>query len=216
MRNVAIGIAAVLLMLALAPQSYIDEIKTIQDTEEGTAESRRFLWHAAVNMWLDHPVIGVGGGGSNFLVGKYQPRDPRFDHPSYRLRNWSGQAVHSLYFQLLAELGSLGVILYGSMVYLHFRILSRLRKEVTRRTARGDPLRRWTELCAGSLAGAMTGFLVPAAFVSVLQYPYVWYLSAFALALDRVVRFELDARPARRRAPAAARRAGAAPRATPA
>lgn len=193
-RNILIGLAAILAFLVFAPAEYLDEIKTIQDTEEGTAESRRFLWEAGFNMWKDNPVIGVGGGGSNWLVGKYQPTDPKYDHPSYRERDWSGQALHSLYFQLLSELGTVGVLLYGGMIYLHFRVLNRLRRFVAGRTRKNDPLRRETELYAGCLAGAMVGFLVPALFISVLSYPYVWYLSAFALALDRAVRSALDQR----------------------
>jgi len=195
-RNIAIGIASILAFLVFAPAEYIEEIKTIQDTQGGTAESRRFLWDAAVNMWKDNPVIGVGGGGTLWLIGEYQPTDPKYDHPSYRLRNWSGQAVHSLYFELLAEFGIVGILLYGGMVYLHFRVLNRLRRDVARRTSKTDPLRRETELFAGCLAGAMVGFLVPAIFVSVLTYPYLWYLSAFTLALDRTTRFELERRAA--------------------
>jgi O-antigen ligase len=201
LQNIAVGIAAIVAFMAFAPAQYIDEIRSIQETQEGTAETRRFLWDAAIGMWKDSPIIGVGGGGSSFLVGKFQPRDAKYDHPSYRERNWSGQAVHSLYFQLLAEMGSVGVALYGAMVYLHFRTLNRLRRDVARETSPRDPLRRDTELYAGALAGGMIGFLAPAAFISVLHYPYVWYLSAFALALDRGVRAELARRvPARHRA----------------
>jgi hypothetical protein len=57
-----------------------------------------------------------------------------------------------------------------------------------------DPLRVETEMYIGALGGAMLGFLVPGLFLSVLYYAFAWYLSAFAIALDRGVRAEVAAR----------------------
>ena len=70
------------------------------------------------------------------------------------------------------------VVMYGSRVSMHSK----------------DPLRVETEMYIGALGGAMLGFLVPGLFLSVLYYLFAWYLSAFAIALDRGVRAEVAAR----------------------
>ncbi|MCH2184762.1 O-antigen ligase family protein, partial [Myxococcota bacterium] len=143
-RNIALGLVAILAFFVFAPQEYIDEIESIQNTDQGTAETRQFLWEAGFNMWKDNPIIGVGGGGSNFLIGRYQPipEGGGYDAREYIERSWAGTALHSFYVQLLAEFGLAGVFLYGSLAYLHFRGLSRLRREVADRLHPRHPLRR--------------------------------------------------------------------------
>ena len=194
-RNIALGLVAILAFFVFAPQEYIDEIRSIQNTNKGTAETRQFLWEAGFNMWKDNPIIGVGGGGSNFLIGRYQPVPDGDGYVSrdYSERSWAGSALHSFYVQLLAEFGLAGVFLYGALAYLHFTGLARLRRDVAAVLPPRHPLRRETELLTGSFAGAMVGFLVPALFLSVVNYPYLWYIGGFGLAIQRTVRLQLAA-----------------------
>jgi O-antigen ligase len=195
-RSIVVFAVSIAAFFALAPQKYIDEIKTLTDTSGGTVETRRFLWDTAYNMWRDYPLIGVGGGNFTFLAGEYQPRGGAYQKPEYLERNWSGTTVHSLYFELLSEMGIAGVILFAVVVGGHFRLLIRLRRDVLDRTTEGDPLQKECLLYARALMGAMVGYLAPGAFVSVLYYPYPWYLSALAVAADRSIRAELEAREA--------------------
>ena len=58
------------------PTSYKGKSRRSSRTSRTTqAESRTFLWKAAWNMWLDHPVVGVGVENFNWNVGLYQPRE---------------------------------------------------------------------------------------------------------------------------------------------
>ena len=191
-RNLLLGLVVIAIFFAAAPQEYIDEIESIQNTEQGTAETRQFLWSAGYNMWKSHPILGVGGGGSNFLIGRYQPDGEEYSSKDYTERSWGGSALHSAYVQLLAEFGLVGVFLYTGMVILHFKGMSRLRREVSAALPPRHPLVNQVEMYAGGLSGAMVGFLVPALFLSVVGYPYIWYISAFGLALDRVMRARLE------------------------
>ncbi|MCW8886456.1 MAG: O-antigen ligase family protein [Motiliproteus sp.] len=95
--------------------------KTILYFEEGVAEgsagSRLEMWRGAWNMFLEHPLMGVGKEG-------YRPEAERmkaeglfntdvYDHP------------HNDFLNLLAELGVMGgiafVLLYGLFVYFFTR-----------------------------------------------------------------------------------------------
>jgi O-antigen ligase len=189
LRSLAAVVVGLVFVFAFAGQEYIDEMKTIQQTDEGTAKGRKFLWASAFNMYLDHPVLGVGASNSSFLIGRYQPTD--FEGREYNERDWSGMALHSAWFQLLSEHGTVGVILYVYMLWLQFIMILRLRRDVRRRSDVPDDLRRQVESFGIGVNGAVASFIGSATFLSVLYYPYVWYFTAFAAALDLAVRREL-------------------------
>jgi O-antigen ligase len=192
---IAVAAGATVLLVA-APdagrtgESYRDRIMSMFDTEEGTAEGRRFLWGAARNMWKANPVVGVGGGNFTFLVGQYQPTD--FDDREFVERNWSGTVTHSFYFQVLAEHGTVGILLVAYIVGAHFWTLRRLRRRVRAASGLPDDVRRDAEMYSGALGGAVVGYCVAGAFLSVAYYPYLWYFSAMAVALEAAVGREID------------------------
>ena len=184
----AIG-AGVLIVYASASQEYVDEMWSIQKTDEGTAKGRKFLWAAAYNMWLDHIVMGVGAANSAFLIGRYQPTD--FEGREYNERDWSGMALHSAWFTLLSEHGAGGVLIFAWLLWLHFTTVHRLRRDVRARGDVPDDLRRQVETFGIGVNAAIISFVGSATFLSVLYYPYLWYFTAFAGALDLAVRREL-------------------------
>jgi len=206
-RNTAILALAGVLVVVLAPAtgrkggSYLQVMGTIGDSDEGTAKGRRFLWEAAVNMWKAHPVLGVGGGNFAYNVGRYQPTD--FEGADYLERDWSGTVTHSTYFQVLAEHGTLGILLVAWVIIAHFWTLRRLRRDVRARRDLPADLRRDVEIYGGGLAGAVAAFCAAGAFLSVAYYPYVWYFSAMAVALNVAVRRELSVAAAEVTAPPA-------------
>lgn len=195
-RGLAVLAVALALIAATAAdkgrtgESYMDRVNSIFKPDEGTAEARRFLWSTARNMWKANPILGVGGGNFTFLVGEYQPLD--FDEPQYLERNWSGTATHSTYFQIAAEQGSVGLLLFGYILWAHLRTIRRLRRQAA--SVRGIPpeVRRDADLYGGALGGAMVGFCVAGAFLSVPYHPYFWYFSAMAVALEAAVRREVS------------------------
>jgi O-antigen ligase len=158
-------------------------------TDEGTAEGRQFLWTAAWNMWTANPILGVGAGNSAFLVGRYQPT--HFNKRDYLERNWSGSAVHSVFFEVLAEHGTVGIVILGYIIGSHFRTIRRVRRQSASHPWLPSDVRRDAELYGGALAGAVVGFCAAGAFLSVTYYPYLWYLSAMAVALEHMVQREV-------------------------
>ncbi|MBY0401157.1 O-antigen ligase family protein [Myxococcota bacterium] len=178
-------IAGFIFFLA-APQQYIDEILSIEketsgEIEDGTADARMFLWTAALNMWKANPVLGVGAGNSRFRTGEFQPD---WEGSMYSERDWSGTAIHSGLFEALSELGSVGILLYGSFVANHFTVLRRVRRRVRKTKGLPDALSREMEMYAGALAGGMVGYLASGLFLSVAYHPYAFYFSALSLGLS--------------------------------
>jgi len=192
---VAMALAAALLMI-VAPtkgrtgESYSERLNTMFNTNDGTAETRQFLWAVARNAWKANPILGVGGGNFPFVAGRYQPTEG-YDQRMYFERDWSGTAVHSLYFQVLAEHGSVGIVILGYIVWVHFRTIRRSRQQIIFQPKIPPDLRRDVELYSGALGGAVIGYCAAGAFLSVAYYPYLWYFSAMAVALENWVRSEL-------------------------
>ena len=176
----------------LGCESYGSRMSTMFNTNEGTAEGRRFLWAAARNMWMDNPILGVGVGNFKHLAGRYQPKEG-YEKPEYQDRDYSGTVTHSLYFQLLAETGSVGILLLASVLWAHFQTLRRSRRQIASQPNVSDDLKRDVELYSGALGGAVIGYCAAGAFLSVAYYPYLWYFSAMAVALDTSIQRELAA-----------------------
>jgi len=173
-RRVRIGLAlagAVALLLALAPASYWTEMRTMFDSHDATREERLRSWEQARAVWRDNPVLGVGPGNVAWVIARYESYDTRLTH------SLGGRAVHSLYFELLADLGLVGAALYGSLAVL---LLVRCAA-----IARGRDVMHahaWARAIPCSLIACLTTGI----FLSVLYYPHLYLMVALTLAIPRL------------------------------
>ncbi len=161
------------LVIAVAPSQYWERIETIKDTDSGTAQIRRNNWAAARRMFYDSPIWGVGGNNFGVLLPEYATEYSRERRPT----RW-GRAAHSMYFQLLADFGLLGVVLIGSVLLRNFRDV----RQVISLSRHGHCSASIGQL-ANSLRVSWVGFLVPAIFLSVLGYPHLYYLTALTVVV---------------------------------
>jgi O-antigen ligase len=194
-RNLALLAVAALVFYASVTPSYRAEVASIfENKEHDTGEARVFLWRTAWTMYLDHPVVGVGVGNFNWNTGRYQLRAKtgRFASREYIERDWTMAAVHSLYFTILSETGTIGSLLALGMIYEHFATIRRTRKFVAGHASASPRVRRETTLYGVGLSMAMVGFLTAGAFLSVAYYPYFWMLSGLSVAWERATRAEIE------------------------
>jgi len=161
------------LVMAVAPSEYWSRMETIKETDQGTALGRRNAWGAARRMFYDSPIWGVGGYNAGILLPDYLLDVA----PDQRGREW-GRAIHSMYFQLLSEFGLIGVLLIGQVLFLSFRDL----RQVLFLSREGGCSASIGQL-ADSLRVSWVGFLVSAVFISVLQYPHLYYLTALTIVV---------------------------------
>jgi O-antigen ligase len=203
LRNFSLAAVGGLLFYLLIPAEYKGEVASIQETDSGTADQRLFYWTAATSMWVANPVLGVGAGNSPWNMGTYQPRrnSGRFSEPVYQERDYTMTAVHSAFFQILAETGTVGSVLFVMMIVGHFKTLRQTRRRVQRDPRASPALRRENELYTIALGAATVGFLTSGAFLSVAYYAYPWYFCAFGVAWQRAVQLELARSQALRPAP---------------
>ncbi|MBK7090651.1 MAG: O-antigen ligase family protein [bacterium] len=165
-----------------APSSYWSEVQSITDTEEATANSRLNYWMAAVRMFADHPLTGVGAGNGPLRMPEYVTgfRDPA--------TQW-GRTFHGTLPLVLAETGFLGILCYLMM----FAVAVRGMMVVQRKYGNDHRTDEWT--LASALTGGMVGWMASATFLSAAYYPHLWTLFAMSGVLMRISKSKVEATP---------------------
>lgn len=168
----AVVISIFLAMFMFAPSSYWDEAKTIQDIDQGTADTRIRYWKAGFRMFRDHPIVGVGAdnGGVHMPMYIQGSGDPN--------TQW-GRAFHGTIPQIVAELGTLGSFFYFAMIIIAFKLLYRIKK---RKVGEGGD--DFSQYMANSIIGSLIAYFACATFLSTAYYPHLWtlYTLTFILA----------------------------------
>ncbi|MFW5775420.1 MAG: O-antigen ligase family protein [Chitinivibrionales bacterium] len=155
-------------------EAYWNEMETVTDTQESTAQKRLLFWEAGWDMFLDNP-LGVGGNN-------YQVRIPEYQSPEFR-RDMYGVVAHSLWFTLMPELGIVGVILFVILLVFNLRSLFFMLK-LTEGVDRCDGI--YLQALARAFIAGFAGFFASGTFVSVLYYAHYWYLTAFIIAAEEI------------------------------
>lgn len=173
-----LGVGAVLL-LALATPQYLDRMSTITNYDtESSAHARTLAWNSAIRMAIDHPLNGIGPGGFPNAFGMFY-RPPGVGRTQMRWMN-----AHSIYFQLLGEVGfpalALLLVIFLSNMRTNFRIA---------RALYGDE-KRECEFMSGKLYthlnGSLIGLAVAGAFLSALYYPHLYVVAALSTAAQLI------------------------------
>jgi O-antigen ligase len=76
---------------------------------DDTAQTRLWTWGEAIKAWKERPTFGWGP--ENFSVAFDKYFDPRFFNPNGSSETWFDRA-HSVFFDYLAETGTLGLLAY--------------------------------------------------------------------------------------------------------
>jgi probable O-glycosylation ligase (exosortase A-associated) len=180
----AAGLAALLILfLAVMPEQYWERIESIRGYRtEGSAQGRLDAWNGALEMFADHPLVGVGADNFNRTFGE------RYNRTSAR---WT--AAHSLYFQTIGELGLAGSVFLVWFVARNFLDLARLRRRL-KNQPRGSPPHQLYLITLGIECG-MVSYLVTTIFLNSLLYPHIWHFSAMtAIATNCLARVEREGR----------------------
>lgn len=199
MALIGVGVLAVIVGL-MAGATFWDEMATTADTDEGTASHRKDLWRIATYMFMSYPLTGVGPGNFLWRIQDFETMEiiERYGH------SLGGTAVtHSLYFEILSELGSAGVILFALIAVRNFRDLKEIKQRVQQAIDRETPLvnncdgiaprvdsngtLKLLHSYAQGIDAAFIAFLVCSAFISTLYYSYFWIYSALVASLKLVI-----------------------------
>jgi O-antigen ligase len=110
----AMAILAIGIWVAL-PEQYKARYGTITDEQvDASSQGRLDAWKAGLGMFMEKPIYGVGPGA---FAAAYMERDGIWLYS------------HSLYIEIIASTGLLGLITWCFFMYQFFRWLSRMKRQ---------------------------------------------------------------------------------------
>lgn len=181
---------AVMFMALFAPQTYWDEISsTTSDetmSEEGTGGARLYTWGIGMEMFYSNPIIGIGQGNFPWTVELYEAGEKFHD------RSFAGREAHSAWVTLIAELGLVGIVIVGGMLFQCYRDLAFVRKTFARprmREKHGQIMKQGEDVrmyLARAMEGSLIGYIMSSVFISTLWYPSMWIMMGFVVALRNI------------------------------
>ena len=185
--TIIVAIMISVLYFSASPK-YWQEVRSIKEEniQKGTGEDRWYLWNISWRMFLDHPIIGVGQGNAPWHISEYEPPGGIYG------RSRAGSAIHSLYFTLIPELGLVGILLFSGMLYFSYKdlkwILKKEKEFLLKQNQSKEIIQQLHKIrfIIFGITGAMLGYLVSGAFLSVLYYPHFWLLISLCVALKNM------------------------------
>ena len=165
---VLVTVAATL--FSFMPDQWHARMDTIGTYEQDSSAMGRIgAWRFATSLALDRPI--GGGGFETFQPGayaRYAPTQRDLD-------------PHSIWFQVLAEHGFVGLGLFVLLCMLSWRTGSQIIS-----SCRSRPDLRWASDLAGMIQAALVGFWVGGSFLGLAYWDYP-YILVIVLVLTKVV-----------------------------
>lgn len=161
------------------PQHWIDRMKTIETYEQdGSALSRLEVWGFAIKVANERPIVGGGFRASydDAIFLKYVPD----------ARKGRGRNYHSVYFEILGELGYVGLSVYLLLFAAAWRSGSR-----TIALTKNKPELAWANDLARMTQVSLVGFATAGAFQNLAYFDFYFALIAILYLVKRVVVDEL-------------------------
>jgi probable O-glycosylation ligase (exosortase A-associated) len=177
---------SLLLVLAAAtylviPPEYFERLSTLSDlSTDQSAQGRFENWDLAWLSALEHPFFGVG------------PEN----HMAYNsvLRPWiASRVAHSIYFQVLGELGFVALGIYLVFVWMAMGTLYRTWRYMIP-IAKAHPDLAWVRDMAFWLTCGYLGYIFGSALLNMLYIEFPWYAIFYGSMLRPLVDRELAAR----------------------
>jgi len=171
-------VSAILLVLLIPflPATYRDRFTSlfVVTTDNGIYQDTSLRGRSSemltgLAMFAEHPILGVGAGN-------YKPNYQRYAQLIGIEFRAEGRDPHSLYVQILAETGILGMVAFLAMIYFLFDALNKTCREV----ARSPHLADWLPWIS-AFRFAILSYLLTSVFLHNAYIRYLWILIAMAL-----------------------------------
>ena len=187
-RSALLGLLVIVPLLVLAPQQFEGRLGTLKQLLPGQHESvihadtsiqeRTLLMRCAWQMFLDHPILGVGADNYGEYYDEYAERvgSAVSSYEDFGRRRFP----HSLYLQIAAETGLVGLVVFAVILALTLRRLRAARRLF--RAANDERSR-------GLVTSLLLGFLGYLTTSLILHGDYVrcfWLLVALAIAASKI------------------------------
>lgn len=175
--GIALLVIAIPLATAVVPERWLSRMGTIQTYEEDeSAMGRIHTWILSTRIAMDRPLLGAGFRClTEETTLRYMPESPD-----------RGFDAHNVFFQVLAEHGFTGLILFMALIATTFSSLRRIH----RRTRR-HPTLAWMSDFARMIQGSLVAYVVSGFFLSLSYFDLFYLLVATTVVLRVLLQREL-------------------------
>ncbi|MGI9450620.1 MAG: putative O-glycosylation ligase, exosortase A system-associated [Geminicoccaceae bacterium] len=185
--HIAAGLAIMCIAVALASENLVSRLQTIESAHQQDASflGRVVSWQMHVDAALDRPLVGAGPYAIQTwsVFGVYRPTAPIVDIQLQR-----PVAAHSIYFQVLGDLGFVALGLYIALLWTAWRNAT----WVIQRAA-DHPASLWMVNLASMTRVSLLTFAVTGGAVSMAFYDYFLAILALTACLRRKLEEQQDA-----------------------
>ena len=187
--NLGIIVLAVVAVLLLAPDSWSERMSSIK--EAGTDDSfmsRVLSWKRSSAIALENPLLGGGFSAvqSSAIYWKFANSEGFLGFLATPPPSGIPYASHSIYFQVLGDMGFLGFFLFMAILANAFI----LRREIKHMVKAAGPSLNWAGDLADVLGVSMLAYVVGGAGVSLAYLEVVYAVVMLLEVLKRQVRIE--------------------------
>lgn len=169
-----LGVVVMLAVSAIfVPQQWIDRMKTIETYDrDGSALGRLEVWGFAIKLVLDRPIVGGG-----FRVSYNDEIYKKYVPGAAKSRNF-----HSVYFEVLGELGFVGLFIFLGLLIATWRCGSAVIAQTRDREdlSWANDLTRMTQI-------SLVGFAVGGAFQNLAFYDLYYHIIAILFLTQQIV-----------------------------
>jgi putative inorganic carbon (HCO3(-)) transporter len=175
-------VSATFMLLTFAPEAWMDRMSRFTHGNlDSSANQRLVAWETAWHFAHDYPVTG----------GTFDTLPDVNVFQRYQLRQlpegFKSTAPHSIYFQLLADHGFVGLGLFLSIIASCFFSLWQLRRAI-----RAVPPAQWLVDYTHMVEVAIMGFLTSGAFLGFVYLDVIYQMIATVVVLKMLFRHEIE------------------------
>lgn len=180
----ATAVIALILTFAPMPEGYKERISSAfeeHDELDDSAASRPHFWRSATEMAKVYPT-GVGPG----CFPEYYPQ---FDSSHGYFGVY--RSVHSSHFQILADAGYFGAIIWITLLTLSYLRLFAIRRRA-REMLEDEGLKKFYHDITSMMICTMTVFIVGGAFYEFAYNDVLWLMFAMIIALEKILQKDMS------------------------
>jgi O-antigen ligase len=162
------AIGLMIIFVSILPQGYTDRMSTIFDFSKdssGSAQIRKATTIQALQILLEHPILGVGLGQNVLALND---------------RGFYWQRIHNVYLEIGAELGIIPMFIFIILLWKLIRNMRFIQKESVIFEQKQEIV-----LLAQAIEISLIGFAVGAVFHPVAYHFYFYYLAGFGVAIKK-------------------------------
>lgn len=191
--SITLASLVVALIVAFAPANWSERMSTIQTAEQDSSFMGRVIaWKRASAIAVEHPVFGGGfhAGQDPQLFLEFNNKQGLLGFVDTPLGHYPA-ATHSIYFEILGDLGFLGLILFMLLMFYPFWIRIQI-KQLAKKMGQSGV---WAQDCCDMLAASMVAFLIGGAALSAAYFELPYIMVMMMQVLYLIVKRESDSNP---------------------